>query len=147
MSRWLKDVGHTHKVPQVFVYGKDDAKAADNSLAQLQNIVPNFQRGAKAPVKDYEFTGEFAVPGTKLAANQLLQPTLETQSWIIEKYIGPLMEKRGNKEPKTRESDKNVYYWVVSPNPTTAPILASDQRNPKAPKPLPTSVFGLTGPQ
>jgi pimeloyl-ACP methyl ester carboxylesterase len=144
LGTWMNHVGHTHKVPQVFIYGKDDTKGDAQALTLLGRIFPNgFKRGMK-PDKGFEFTGEFPVPGTKLTADKLLQKSLDTDSWIVDKYLGPLMEKRGNKEPTDRQADKNMYYWKLS---QMRAISAFDPRiSSKAPIVLPLKEFGFVGP-
>jgi pimeloyl-ACP methyl ester carboxylesterase len=143
LNTWLRDLGRTHKVPQVFIYGKEDTRAAASSLQHLQQIIPTYQRGKKVMEKGFEFTGEYAVPGTKLAADKLLQKNLDTDTWIIDTYLRPVVEKRGNVEPKDRLFDKSIYYWEINPMARQA-TLASDARiSSKAPKPIPLSAFGL----
>jgi pimeloyl-ACP methyl ester carboxylesterase len=148
LGTWMNHVGHTNKVPQVFIYGKEDTKGDAQALSLLGRIFTNgYKRGTK-PEKPYEMTGEFAVPGTKLTAEKLLQKSLETDSWIIEKYLAPLIaDKRGNKEPVDRQADKHMYYWFWQMGTSGRALPAFDSRiSSKAPSVLPIREFGFGTP-
>jgi pimeloyl-ACP methyl ester carboxylesterase len=132
VKSWLLEVGRDHKVPMAFVYGAKDEKAGTLARTYLTAIKP------RKTDKGLDYTGPYAVAGTNLTGSQLLQRSLDTDKWILDKYLGQVMEKRGSRERKKREADKFAYYWVMRNGRS---ILAKNAGE-ESPRPLP---YELTG--
>jgi alpha-beta hydrolase superfamily lysophospholipase len=100
--------GKKHKIPMAFVYGTGDKQASNLSETYFRSIKD--KAGLK---KDY--TGVHPVKGTSLSGNQLLGVN-DTASWIVDKYLDPVMSARGNREQKDRKSEASQYFYI---NPFT----------------------------
>jgi hypothetical protein len=143
---WLGDVGKTHKLPMVFIYGKDDTAGDALALAELKSIIPNFERGKPPADKELQFTGEKAIPGTKLKGQQLLQKSLETESWIVTNYIAPLRERHHRfKQWSKKDYDDSIYFWspVVPPPAALGGLVEAKGKGEKAPRILPVGPSGI----
>jgi len=138
VSKWLYHVGKTNKLPMALVYGKEEANADQRMMGYLKTIAPNFERGKGTKDKELEFTGEQAIAGTKLSGSKLLQSTLDTEDFIVNKYLAPLMEKHRFVQWKMRGNDDSYFYWKnTTGNPTLAKI-----KGDKVPNILPRTVAG-----
>jgi hypothetical protein len=104
VQKWLYDAGHKNKIPMGFVYGKNDTAGETFSSKLLS--------GVTGGSKEYKLTGKKPIEGTNLTGSKLLDKNLETNKWIIDTYIAPVMEARGNKERKEREVVKKAYYYL-----------------------------------
>jgi hypothetical protein len=133
----LVEVGRDRKVPMAFLFGKTDATG--------KQIATNYVKAIKTPtsgkkldplVKD--FTGEHEIAGTNLTGSKLLQNSLETEKWILKDDLEKVMDKRGARERKKRDSDRSVFYWVLKSG--LEPILAKAP-NEELPRPIPDSVI------
>lgn len=139
LRTWLKDLGGINNVPLVFIYGKDDPMGSQLAQQYLVSVDPGFAGGKRPSKKELQFTGHFAVPDTKLVGSELLDESLATTDFIVEKYIEPLKQKRGVIEPRDRQFDKNVYYWEFARGRAT---LANNAAiSDKAPVPIPVDAF------
>jgi pimeloyl-ACP methyl ester carboxylesterase len=126
IHRWLTEVGKKNKLPLAFVYGKDETGADARALNYLKTIDPGFERGKGPKEKDLALTGEKAVPGTKLSGSKLLQNTLETEDFIVNKYLGPVAEKHRFVQWKMRNNDDNYFYWKNALGPATLAKIKGD---------------------
>lgn len=143
LSTWMTELGNKNKVAQLFVYGKEDEQGKRMAQSMLRYIHRDFGEGKRPKEKGFDFTGEHAVEGTKLEGSKLLQPTLDTEKWIVEKYLEPLREKRGVIEPRDRNLAKSAYYWVFG----RKGILANSPAvSDKAPAVLPLPYFRVQVP-
>ncbi len=94
-----------HKVPMAFVYGEKDSSARN-----LSNSYFSLIKGKTSKLtKDY--SGSHVVKGTSLSGNQLLGVD-DTDKWIVEKYLDPVMTNRGAREQKDRKSEASAYWYV-----------------------------------
>jgi len=107
IRRFLLEAGKKNKIPMAFIFGRSDSKGDGVAREHVKAIKPS--SGAK---KEFTHTGFFAVPDTKLTANLLLDKNLETEKWILKKYIEPVLDARGNKEQKDRKSEACQYWYV-----------------------------------
>jgi alpha-beta hydrolase superfamily lysophospholipase len=99
----LYEAARDQKIPMAFVYGeREKGGAADFAHTMEQNI--------KKP--ELKFTGGEAIKKTELSGSKLLDNSLNTEEWIVEKYLAPVIEARGIRERKKREMDKFAYYWA-----------------------------------
>lgn len=137
----LTDVAMNQKIPMAFLYGKDDETAAKDALGYLKSSVPGFQRGKKPKDEDYLLTGEFPVPGTKLASTKLLQDTLETGEWIVTKYLqDQLIEKKKISQWEAHKNDDALFFWLQQKGAKPIDAKAAGE---KVSRPLP--VMALLG--
>jgi len=137
---WLTEIGKTNKLPMVFVYGKDDTQGEAKALESLKAIIgPGFQRGKPAADKDFEFTGEKAIDGTKLKAHQLLQKGLQTEDWILKNYVDPLKVRHHKKQWGKKDYDDSYFFWSpqIPPPATFSGVVEAKAKGEKAPKILP----------
>jgi hypothetical protein len=134
LSSLLVDVGAEHKTPMAFIYGKEDAEGKGVAHEELKTIKE------KAKGVKLDFTGEKGVD-TKLVGSQLLQKSLDTEEWILKKYLEPVLEKRGNREAKKRTFTDEQFYWVF---PRVMPILAKGPREESL-RPLPLKALNIPG--
>jgi pimeloyl-ACP methyl ester carboxylesterase len=139
VRNWLTEVAGVHKVPMAFVYGDGDTKSADAAQAYLRSIrnPPGSRKNEKL-----ELTNTQAIKGTSLAGSQLLQRSLKTEDWIVDKYLGTVVERRGNREWKKREVDKYAYFWAP---PLGAAFLAKGVGEDVS-SAVPLRMLGVTGP-
>jgi len=108
LNRCLVEAGgRKNKVPMAFVFGKSDGKGDGVARDAVKLIKP-----AAANKKDFTYLGSFAVPGTKLTGNALLDKNLDTENWIMKKYLDPVLEARGTKEQKDRKSEACQYWYI-----------------------------------
>jgi hypothetical protein len=139
LKQALLDAGAENKVPMAFVYGgknSADAQIAKTCLATVRG-----PKGGKL-----ELTGDKAVGDTDLKASQLLQDQLPTEEWIVKTYLDKVVEARGNRERKKRESDKYGFiYAFPRPGPGAQMSLAK-QPGEEMLQPIPLDKFGLTMP-
>jgi pimeloyl-ACP methyl ester carboxylesterase len=129
---WLWTAGRDFKVPLAFVYGQKDDAAKNLAL----NCV-GLLRGAPGGGPALEYTGPYAVPGTKLSGSRLLLKSLPTQKWILQDYFEPVLDRRGGREWRRREVEKAVYYWSF---PRWRPILAKRPGDDLV-RPVPLTLF------
>jgi pimeloyl-ACP methyl ester carboxylesterase len=139
VKAWLTEVAGLYKVPMAFLYGDGDTKSADAAQAYLRSI-RNPPGARKAERLD--LTNVQSIKGTSLAGSQLLQRSLRTEDWIVDKYLARVLEKRGSREWKKREVDKFVYFWAP---PQRAPFMAKSVGEDVA-RPVPLPMMGIQGP-
>jgi hypothetical protein len=108
---WIREAGKRNKVPMAFVYGKQDTAAA----REAQGLVTQIRPDTPAGKKQFPNTGTYAVPGTKLAGNELLKTDLVRgpKAWLIKDYLEPVFQERGSKEQKDRRSEQSQYFYVL----------------------------------
>jgi hypothetical protein len=75
LPEWLKDAGRYGEVPMTFLFGMDDSAGAARSRAFAKRLEDN--PGRRPP------TVAQAIPGTALAATDLLHPDLDTEKTIV----------------------------------------------------------------
>ncbi len=121
LTKWLVEAGQKNKVPMAFAYGKNDSKA-DTLARSLERAIKNTR------VK-LELTGREPIKETNLGGSKLLEKSLGTDKWIIS-YLGLVMEARGNKEWRERESTKKAYYYVIGKNRPIMNKRAGDEAPP-----------------
>jgi alpha-beta hydrolase superfamily lysophospholipase len=98
--------GKKHKIPMAFIYGKNDSKAVSLS-EQYYGSIKN-KGGTKK-----DFTGLHPVPKTSLSGDQLLSVgDPQTDTWIVESYLDPVMTARGTREQKDRKSEASQYFYI-----------------------------------
>ena len=108
LNSWISEAGRDHKVPMAFVHGANDTKGSVLASGLVKVIKPN-PKGKELP-----FTLSYSVPKTDLTGQLLLGPTLDTRSWIVEKYLAQVMEARGSKEWVERKVEPSAY-WYTQP--------------------------------
>jgi pimeloyl-ACP methyl ester carboxylesterase len=139
VKSWLTEVAGLYKVPMAFLYGDGDTKSANAAQAYL-NSIRNPPGARKAEKLD--LTNVQPIKGTSLSGSQLLQRSLRTEDWIVDKYLAKALEKRGSREWKKREVDKFAYFWAP---PQRAPFLAKSVGEDVA-RPVPLPMMGILGP-
>jgi alpha-beta hydrolase superfamily lysophospholipase len=130
VRNWVVEVGRDHRVPMAFVFGENDGPAktlAENYLSAIK---------VKKADKNLELTGPKKISDTKLAGSQLLEKSLDTEKWIIKDYLDRVMEKRGSRERRKRETERFAYYWVLGRRNLTAKLPGEE-----APRPIPADVW------
>jgi pimeloyl-ACP methyl ester carboxylesterase len=114
----LLEAGRENKIPMAFVYGAKDAPATRIAKSHLEAL----RNGKKV---DLPLTGEQAVKETDLSGSKLLADTLPTEGWIVKQYLFSVMEKRGSRERRKRESDKHGFVWAFPrPGPAASTVPA-----------------------
>jgi pimeloyl-ACP methyl ester carboxylesterase len=121
LGKWLVEAGQKNKVPMGFAFGKNDSKA-DTLSRSLANKI-------KSGRGEYKLTGVQPIAGTNLGGSKLLEKSLGTEKWIKD-YLGLVMEARGNKEWRERESTKKAYYYAVGKNRPVINKRAGDEAPP-----------------
>lgn len=108
LSFLVKEAGSKdrHKIPTLFVYGKNDSNSNQLSDNLYKAINP---LGAKS--KELKRTGKKAIPDTKLAGHHLLGKEHDTVK-IIRGHLAEVMEDRGSRESVKREGDKYAYVYL-----------------------------------
>jgi pimeloyl-ACP methyl ester carboxylesterase len=102
LSAALVETARENKVPVAFLYGKNDANAANLTLNYLNTIQPKKY--------DLKNTGEKAIAGTDLVASKLLGERVGATKEVI-KQLDRVMEDRGSKEWKKRDEEKSRFFW------------------------------------
>jgi hypothetical protein len=138
LSAWLRDVGLKHKVPMLFMYGKDDKANETVAFNFLKFIVPNFKLNQKPTDKAFEYTRNWEVKDTKLTGSKLLNQSLDTAA-TIKYYLNDNMQKRGSRESRNRDYIKSSYYWLL-PNKQTIPAKYPGE---ELPRPIPLQQLGI----
>jgi hypothetical protein len=134
---WVIETGAEFKVPITFVHGEKDDRGRDLAK-KLLNDIKNPPNGIKKPEK-LEFTEEKVIDGTELTGSQLLQNSLDTEKVILG-HLDKLLDKRGAKEWRKRETtNPRIYYWAV---PGQRPVPAKDNLEEMI-RPLPLRLFGI----
>jgi pimeloyl-ACP methyl ester carboxylesterase len=138
VERWVVEVGKKNKKPMAFVYGKNDSNGstlAKNLVAKIKTA--NGGKGAK----EKSLSGSFAVPGTKLAGNLLLDkdldkllPSKDDKGFLLN-YLEQVFNDRGTKEQKDRKSEASAY-WYVTTTPSGQPraVKISKKAGQEAPE-------------
>jgi alpha-beta hydrolase superfamily lysophospholipase len=137
LSSALQEVGRENKVPMAFVYGSKDGKSASITKAALNHI-----RGSR---KDLKLTGEKPLD-SELVGSKLLQDTLDTEKWIIESYLDPVMENRGAPARKVRDTDKYRYFYAFPKPGPGAHLVPSKNPNEEHQGPIPLKELGVGAP-
>lgn len=116
----LVDEAKNARIPAYFLYSKNDQKAND-FLMKNNNLKALFTENSKKKggVK------EKAVPGAgELTGSKLLSGRLKTSDYIID-YLNNVMEERGSKVRKDRQSQKFGFCWSLPwPNKATKRYVA-----------------------
>jgi hypothetical protein len=103
VTRWLTTAGgRNFKVPMAFIYGGNDRKSESFAETALKGI----KSGARGKL---EYTGKKAISGTELSGAALIGRGAE--KFILDKYIAPVLEKRGTKESVKRRVDMQRLYY------------------------------------
>jgi pimeloyl-ACP methyl ester carboxylesterase len=118
LTKWIVEAGKANKIPMAFIHGKNDGSGVQVALNMKKAIM------AGAAKKDFEFTGIKEIPDTKLTGSGLLGRALGTDTWILEKYLAPVMDKRTKKRRTDRKVDTSRFYYTQrSPEGTTFRII------------------------
>lgn len=134
VNNWTGQAGLKHKVPMLFMYGKDDKASEGIAIGHLQGIVKGFVVDQKPKDKAFEFTRNWGVKATSLTGSKLLSKSLDTNE-IIRFYLNDNMEKRGAREARNRDMVKSAYYWTLG-NRQTLPAKRSNEELPSSIIPL-----------
>jgi len=125
---YLTDLERKHRVPMVFVYGKEDKSAETQALAWIRSVAPNYKEMAETglfneSVKDLKYTRDLAIPETKLSGGKLLTKDLPTADNVI-KYLDKFGEATSLRDARRVEIDKFPYYWIPPQGVAGQPIVA-----------------------
>jgi pimeloyl-ACP methyl ester carboxylesterase len=140
LRSWVVEVGAEFKTPVAFFYGEKDDKGRDTAR-KLFDAIKNPTNSGKKPAEGHDTAYEKAIEGTELTGSQLLQNSLETEKQILS-YLDKVMDKRGPKEWRKRETSRHRYFWVV---PGQRPFLAKELEEDIV-KPIPVKLFGVALP-
>jgi hypothetical protein len=125
----------------LFVYGDQDTNAANETLAWLKGIMPNYKllgdgKGDGHPKKELKLTRDWAIKDTKLAGSKLLTSDLTTIK-TIKQYLESCAAERSARD--SRQIDQKLpYYWV---NPHTGATVPAKAMNEESIKPINLSVI------
>ena len=106
LRRWIVEAGKTHKIPMAFITGQNDPDGVKYATGLKSAIL---EGSAK---KDFEFTGIKEIPKTKLTGAKLLDPNLDTQTWIHQGYLDKVMDKRGKKRRTDKKVETSRFYYT-----------------------------------
>ena len=136
-KEYLDELELTHKVPMLFVYGDQDDKGKEQTLAWLRAVMPKYEllgdgKGDKHPEKKLKLTRDWAIKETKLASSKLLSPDLPTIK-TIKQYIETCIDDRpgGLHDRRVVETDKFPYFWVNPRTGASVPAKAMSEENIK----------------
>ena len=73
----------------------------------VKSIKPNVKG------KEFPFTLSYGIPKTDLTGHLLLGPTLDTRSWIVEKYLAQVMEA----QQMVKRVEPSAYYYTRPKSP------------------------------
>ena len=110
LKKWIVEAGKTHKIPMAFINGAGDTSGSTLNTSLKAAIAEG------AAKKDYELTGIKEIQKTKLAGAKLLDPNLDTQSWILDKYLSPVMDKRGKKRRTDKKVETSRFFYNFTRN-------------------------------
>ncbi len=137
----LREVGRENKVPIAFVYGQKDAKGPGIAKSCLDAI--------RLPAKKdlvLKMTGDKAIADTEYVGSKLLDENLQTEDWILNKYLQPVLEARGNPARKKRDLERSRFFWAFpKPGPGASITLAKPQGTDQQ-GPIPLSKLGILEP-
>jgi alpha-beta hydrolase superfamily lysophospholipase len=136
VSRWLVEAGADNHIPMGFLYGGDDRESRDVAKRYLEHITS--APGAKK--NKLELTAAAEIPNTKLRGSQLLAKSLNTEQ-LIKNYLERVLEKRGTREPRSRDPIKTTYYWSFKSSVPAFITAKSDQE--ELLRALPLSQMGV----
>jgi pimeloyl-ACP methyl ester carboxylesterase len=131
IQTWLAEAGGTQQIPMYFIHGAKDT-AADTIV---QRTLPIIRRASRTKLS---LTGGRAIAGTKLSGSQLLQPSLDTASYI-QKYLDSVMETRGSRQTHRHDLERDTYVWVGTRG-NQPQQLAKEPGEDKI-KPVPVQLF------
>jgi hypothetical protein len=120
VGRWLVEAGAQHGIPIGFLYGADDRESKELATRYANQIV----KSPLAKKNKLEFTAAAEVPGTRLRGSQLLTKTLGTEQ-MIKSYLDRVMERRGTREPRSRDPIKTTYFWAFK---SGMPLMAKTEQ-------------------
>jgi hypothetical protein len=136
LRNWVVETGAEYKVPITFIHGEKDDRGRELAKKLLGDI-KNPPNGIKKPEK-LEFTEDKVIEGTELTGSQLLQNSLDTEKVILG-HLDKLLEKRGAKEWKSRDTQRLSYFWAVS-GQRPVPAKGPDE---EMIRPIPVRLFGV----
>ncbi len=112
----------TNKVPTVFIFGKEDKDGDARALSYMKAIFPDFVRGKNIKDNPVPLSGDKAIDKSGLKGSSLLLKSLETESWIVNDYLGnDEMKKSLKEEWRDRDSAKNKQWWLFPPGVQAIP--------------------------
>jgi hypothetical protein len=127
---WFKHVGREKKIPMAFVCGDGDKTSEQLGQYWVDYMKKKDAKGDTG----HKLTGAEAIEkADKVTGSELLQKNLKTQDWVM-KYVGKVMESRGNNEWDQREVDKKMYVWSL-PGGGRLPAKVKESKTP-SPVPL-----------
>jgi pimeloyl-ACP methyl ester carboxylesterase len=106
LTRWVMEAGKEHKVPTLFVFGKNDKRGDDLSMRLYKDINPKGEKN-----KDLKRTGRRIIPDTKLTGESLLG--VDETIPAIRDHLKDVLEDRGSRESSKREADKYRYVYTI----------------------------------
>jgi pimeloyl-ACP methyl ester carboxylesterase len=118
---WLTEAGADNHIPMGFLYGGEDRESKETARRYLESI----QTAPGAKKGKLDLTAAAEIPGTKLRGSQLLAKSLNTEQ-LIKNYLERVLEKRGTREPRSRDPIKTTYYWSFRSG--YAPVVAKSEQ-------------------
>jgi pimeloyl-ACP methyl ester carboxylesterase len=107
VKNWTRIAAADKQIPMAFVYAKNDTTGETFGKNCLQNI-----RSSAKGVK-LEYTGEQAIADSAATGSKLLGSRLDTENWIIKKYLEPCMKDRRMQPRKDKKLAENRYEYVL----------------------------------
>jgi hypothetical protein len=104
----LTDVARLGKVPQIFIYGKNDTPGTNFATAMEKAI-----KGSQAPKN---IVAVHPVLRTDLRGSKLLNEKLDTENWIAQKCLPGVLDLRTARESRKHDG-KNDAYVLTFPWP------------------------------
>jgi hypothetical protein len=129
IDQWLKTAGVDNKMPMGLVYGSENTADTDRAAKYLEHLKPD---------KSKPFTVKDGIK-TQLTGHKLLSDKLKTQEHLVN-YVEKFMKDNNANDWDKRESDKNVYYWVMNPTLPKSWIPAKLEKD-KVLNPLPWNLW------
>jgi pimeloyl-ACP methyl ester carboxylesterase len=152
----MEDVTGENKVPMLFLYGdKDDEgeqfakrnlKYVEEKIRSDNNTLTADALDAKVKERMKFVLGAKIDGGAALTGSKLLESSPAVSKLIIEQYLQPLYEKRGPKERRARENDKNRFLWTFPGMDVRSPAAEAKREGKDAPTaPPPAAVIRGAG--
>lgn len=129
LKKWYEEVAKDNKVPVAFVYAEKDANSANLSSAYIKLL----------GTRKTKLHGSYKVDGLNLVGTSLLlAKNKQVPKWVADKYLGLLLESRGNREWKRRNAADFAFFWEMGKG---GPYLPAKAANEEAPGAFPLKAF------
>jgi dienelactone hydrolase len=139
LTKALVDEAKKARIPTLFLYAKNDAKASDflNKNNELKTLIAENSK-KKGGVK------EKAIPGAgELAGSKLLSSRLKTADYILD-YLNDVVEVRGTRVRKDRQDKNFAFCWSLPwPGPNANQRIVAKLPGEPVPHIIPLNVFGV----